>query len=94
MFIRNKLDKLSYIHWNTIQSLQRITSVYMCTDEVQKTVLHKQPNNETSYIRICTVSYYFKILSRDSLIHQRADSRSKKNYSPAACGMKTTFTER
>ena len=30
----------------------------------------------------------------DSLIHQRADSRSNKNYSPAACGMKTTFTER
>ena len=30
----------------------------------------------------------------DSLIHQRADSRSKKNYSPAACGTKTTFTER
>ena len=30
----------------------------------------------------------------DSLIHQRADSRSKKNCNPAACGMKTTFTER
>ena len=30
----------------------------------------------------------------DSLIYQRADSRSKKNYNPAACGMKTTFTER
>ena len=29
-----------------------------------------------------------------SLIHQRADSRSKKNYNPAACGTKTTFTER
>ena len=29
----------------------------------------------------------------DSLIHQRADSRSKKNYSTAACGTKTTFTE-
>ena len=25
---------------------------------------------------------------------QRAESRSKKNYNPAACGMKTTFTER
>ena len=24
----------------------------------------------------------------------RADSRSKKNYNPAACGTKTTFTER
>ena len=31
---------------------------------------------------------------RDSLIHQRADSRSKKNYNPEACGTKTTFTER
>ena len=30
----------------------------------------------------------------DSLIHQRTDSRSKKNYNPAACGTKTTFTER
>ena len=30
----------------------------------------------------------------DSLIHQRADSRSKKNYNPAACGTKTIFTER
>ena len=30
----------------------------------------------------------------DSLIHQRADSRSKKNYKTAACGTKTTFTER
>ena len=30
----------------------------------------------------------------DSLSHQRADSRSKKNYNPAACGTKTTFTER
>ena len=30
----------------------------------------------------------------DSLIHQRADSRSKKNYNPAACGIKSTFTER
>ena len=30
----------------------------------------------------------------DSLIHQGADSRSKKNYNPAACGTKTTFTER
>ena len=29
-----------------------------------------------------------------SLNHQRADSRSKKNYNPAACGTKTTFTER
>ena len=29
----------------------------------------------------------------DSLIRQRTDSRSK-NYNPAACGMKTTFTER
>ena len=29
----------------------------------------------------------------DSLIHQRADSRSKKNYNPAACGIKITFTE-
>ena len=25
---------------------------------------------------------------------QEADSRSKKNYSPAACGTKTTLTER
>ena len=32
--------------------------------------------------------------NRDSLNHQRADSRSKKNYNPAACGTKTTFTER
>ena len=30
----------------------------------------------------------------DSLNHQRADSRSKKNYNPAACGPKTTVTER
>ena len=30
----------------------------------------------------------------DSLIHQRAESRSKKNYNPAAYGMKTTITER
>ena len=30
----------------------------------------------------------------DSLIHQREDSRSKKNYNLPACGMKTTFTER
>ena len=30
----------------------------------------------------------------DNLIHQRADSRSKKNYNAAACGIKTTFTER
>ena len=29
-----------------------------------------------------------------SLIHQRADSRSRKNYNPAACGTKTIFTER
>ena len=29
----------------------------------------------------------------DSLIHQRADNRSKKNYNPAAWGTKTTFTE-
>ena len=28
------------------------------------------------------------------LIHQRADGRSKKNYSPAACRTKTTITER
>ena len=25
--------------------------------------------------------------------HERADSRSKKNYNPAGCGTKTTFTE-
>ena len=30
----------------------------------------------------------------DNLNHQRADNRSKKNYNPAACGTKTTFTER
>ena len=30
----------------------------------------------------------------DSLIHQSTDSRSKKNYNPAGCGTKTTFTER
>ena len=30
----------------------------------------------------------------DNLIHQRADSRGKKNYNPAACGTKTTFPER
>ena len=30
----------------------------------------------------------------NSLNHQRADSRSKKNYKPAVCGTKTTFTER
>ena len=30
----------------------------------------------------------------DSLNHQRADSGSKKNYNPAACGPKTTVTER
>ncbi|XP_073665756.1 D-ribitol-5-phosphate cytidylyltransferase isoform X3 [Tursiops truncatus] len=30
----------------------------------------------------------------DSLIHQRADSRSKKNYNSAACGAKSTFTGR
>ena len=30
----------------------------------------------------------------DSLIHERADSRSKNNYNPAACGTKTTFTEK
>ena len=28
------------------------------------------------------------------LEQQRAESRSKKNYNPAACGTKTTFTER
>ena len=27
-------------------------------------------------------------------INVEADSRSKKNYNPAACGTKTTFTER
>ena len=37
---------------------------------------------------------HLKWLSQDSLIHQRVESRSKKNYNPAACGMKTTFTER
>ena len=30
----------------------------------------------------------------NSLIHQKVDSRSKKNYNTAACGMKTTFRER
>ena len=30
----------------------------------------------------------------DSLMHQRADGRSKKNYKTATCGMKTTFTDR
>ena len=30
----------------------------------------------------------------DSLIHWKADSRSKKYYNPAACSMKTTITER
>ena len=30
----------------------------------------------------------------DSLIYQRADSRSKKNYNPADCRTKTTLTER
>ena len=30
----------------------------------------------------------------DSLIHQRTDGRSKKNYIPAACGTKTTLVER
>ena len=28
------------------------------------------------------------MVSSDGLIHQRADSRSKKNYNPAACGKK------
>ena len=27
-------------------------------------------------------------------IQQRADSRNKKDYNPAACGMKTTFTDK
>ena len=35
-----------------------------------------------------------KNLPTDSLNHQRADNRSKKNYNPAACGPKTTVTER
>ena len=32
--------------------------------------------------------FYLKV------ILERADSRNKKNYNPAACGTKTTFTER
>ena len=40
-----------------------------------------------------------KILRLRSLMSKKknletADSRSKKNYNPAACGTKTTFTER
>ena len=35
-----------------------------------------------------------KINLLGSLIHQRADSRSKKNYNPAGYGRKTTSTER
>ena len=33
-------------------------------------------------------------LSRDSLIHRRADSRGKKNCNPAACRTKNPITER
>ena len=33
-------------------------------------------------------------LIRTQRIDQRADNRSKKNYNPAACGPKTTVTER
>ena len=33
-------------------------------------------------------------LYKKEYVDQRADSRSKKNYNFAACGMKTTFTER
>ena len=44
------------------------------------------PTTSTSHQEDCT-----NLL--DSLIHQRADSRIKKNYSPAACGMETTVTE-
>ena len=43
-------------------------------------------HHQSLYQEACTILL-------DNLIHQRAGSRSK-NYSPAACGMKTIFTER
>ena len=45
------------------------------------------PTTRLSHQKTCT-----SLL--ESLIHQRADSRSKKNYNRAAYGTKTTFTER
>ena len=57
------------------------------------TELH--PPEQQSALPTTSPSHQEKCISLlDSLIHQRADSRSKKNYNHAACGTKTTFTER
>ena len=50
------------------------------TSTKNETVIKNLPTDQETYTSLL-----------DSLIHQRADSRSK-NYNPAACGTKTTFT--
>ena len=47
-------------------------------------------NNNTQASRGKVDMYCFK----NRMLDQRADTRSKKNYNPAAWGSKTTFTER
>ena len=57
-----------------------------------------QPHPSTvKWIKVLLSSTHHQSLPSSllgSLTHQRADSGSKKNYNPAACGTKTTFTER
>ena len=70
---------------------------------IQKSVAFLYPNNKVSereikeIIPFTTAKKIIKYLGINQIYylkyHQhRADSRSKKNYNPAACGTKTTFT--
>ena len=64
--------------------LFKVTSLTeLCPPEQQPAL----PTTSPSHQEACT-----SLL--DSLIHQRADSRSKKNYNTAVCGTKTPFKER
>ena len=70
------------------------TNIMAPSTELEIQALQNTTVHTTIYFNIR--SYWESLPSSllDSLNHQRADSRSKKNYNPAACGTKTTFTER
>ena len=59
----------------------------ICAGTVAQKVQHHPPDTSPSHQEVYTSPWI-------KLIHQGADTRSKRNYDPAACEKETTDTER